>query len=942
MDYKDTLNLPKTDFSMKADLTKKEPEILKFWDKIHLYEKIREKSKGKTKYILHDGPPYANGHVHIGTALNKILKDIVVKYKTMRGYDAPYVPGWDCHGLPVEFQLFKDLGISKNEISQLEFRKKAKDYALHFMEIQREEFKRLGAIGDWEHPYLTLEHNYESKIVGVFGELAKQGFIYKDLKPVYWCATCETALAEAEVEYIEKKAPSIFVKFPVINSGKKFGITEPVSFLIWTTTPWTLVANEAIAIHPDYDYDFVCMNKEIIIVAKERWNRELCSRLGGEINYEIKLSEKGNNLAGISCNHPIYHDKISNTILADFVTLEDGTGCVHIAPGHGEEDYQVGKKTGLPIFSPVDERGRYTNKAPNFLIGKSVVEWGTNTEILNFLEEKGLLCRIFSNITDLTEIITHSYPHCWRCKNPIIFRATEQWFLDIDKNELRRKILDEIKNVKWVPAIGKNRIAAMMEMRPDWCLSRQRYWGVPLPIFYCEKCDEPLMTGESMKAVQELFGREGSDAWFKYEAEDILPKNTKCLKCNENRFRKETDILDVWFDSGVSYEAVVRSHPDLSFPSDLYLEGSDQHRGWFQHSLITAMGTLKKGPFKTVLTHGFVVDGEGRKMSKSLGNVTGPAEVINQGGADILRLWVSSQNYTEDIRISAEILGHLADAYRKIRNTIRFLLGNLYDFKKEAKISCNELEEIDRFMLGRLQRLIGEVTSSYEEFEFYRAFRLLYNFCTVDLSAFYLDVSKDRLYTFKTKSRERLSAQTLILEVAQALTKMLFPLISFTSEESWGYLGAAEESIFLSDWPEVKKEWIDDRLEDRWSRILTLRGSVNRELEIKRKEAVIGNSLESRIEFYTLDDGVFNFLNLNENLWKTVFIVSQVQIKKLAEDDYAKNEFSEVNIEGLGSLKLGVQKSKGKKCSRCWNYSESIGLNTGHPELCERCVKQIM
>ncbi|OIN96615.1 isoleucine--tRNA ligase [Candidatus Desantisbacteria bacterium CG1_02_38_46] len=945
MDYKETLNLPKTNFSMKADLSKKEPEILKFWDEIHLYKKMREKNKGKPKYILHDGPPYANGHVHIGTALNKILKDIVVKYKSMRGYDAPYIPGWDCHGLPVEFQLFKELGISKNEISQLEFRKKAKNYALNFVKIQKEEFKRLGVIGDWEHPYLTMEYNYEMKIIKVFAELVKQGYIYKDLKPVYWCATCETALAEAEVEYNDKQSTSIFVRFPVIDSEKRFGIKEPVSFLIWTTTPWTLVANEAVAIHPEYDYNFVKINGESIIVAKKRWDKELHSKLGGSIEFEILQSEKGKNLAGISCKHPFYKDKVSRTILEEYVTLEEGTGCVHTAPGHGEEDYVAGKKEGLNIFSPVNNKGKYTDEAPDFLRDKSVLNNETTLIILKYLEENELLYPVLLPTFNNSEIITHSYPHCWRCKNPIIFRATEQWFLDVDKQGLRKNILDEIKNVKWVPEIGKNRITAMMEIRPDWCLSRQRYWGVPLPIFYCKECGEVLMTQESIQAVWELFGREGSDAWFIYEPEEILKlKNgdsPRCPKCKKNKFRKETDILDVWFDSGVSYEAVVRSHSDLSFPSDLYLEGSDQHRGWFQHSFISAMGALKKSPFKTVLTHGFVVDGEGRKMSKSLGNVMGPEEVISHGGADILRLWVCSQNYTEDIRISEEILGHLTDAYRKIRNTIRFLLGNLHNFKKEDGISCSELIEIDRFMLSRLQKLIEEVTLSYEKFEYYRSFRLLYNFCTVSLSAFYLDVSKDRLYTFKAKSKERLSVQTIIFEIAQVLIKMLSPFISFTAEESWSYLGVDKESVFLNDWPGAKKEWIDENLEKRWSRILTLREAVNRELEVKRKESVIGNSLEAMIEIYTSDDAAFDFLDSGRNLWGTVFIISQVNIEKLAKDDYEKIELAMVSIEGIGNLKIRVQKAKGKKCIRCWNYSENVGLNAGHPEICERCLRQI-
>lgn len=937
MGYKDTLNLPKTDFSMKADLAKKEPEILKFWDKMNLYGKMREKNKNKPKYILHDGPPYANGHVHIGTALNKILKDIVVKYKAMRGYDTPYIPGWDCHGLPVEFQLFKELGISKHEINQLEFRQKAKDYAFHFMEVQREEFKRLGVVGDWEHPYLTMERNYEAKIIEVFGGLAEQGYIYKDLKPVYWCVTCETALAEAEVEYNDKTSPSIYVKFPVLDNHplSKTNSGKPVSLLIWTTTPWTLPANVAIAFHPDYEYLFIEFDSEAIVVNRERWEKELSKIcIQNKIEFKVIQVKKGKELEGISCEHS-FSERKSRAILADFVTLEDGSGLVHIAPGHGEEDYKISLKYNLPIFSPVNQKGEFTNEAPEFLRGDSVLIIETQDKIIHYLKEKNYLWGEVGKIQ-------HSYPHCWRCKNPIIFRATEQWFMSVDRNNLRQRILDEIKNVKWIPPIGENRITAMMEMRPDWCLSRQRYWGVPLPIFYCEGCNETLITPESIKAVQELFGREGSDAWFKYKAEDILPQNTKCPKCNGSKFRKETDILDVWFDSGVSYEAVVRGNPDLSFPADLYLEGSDQHRGWFQHSLIPAMGTLEKSPFKAVLTHGFVVDGEGKKMSKSLGNVIGPQEVIKQGGADILRLWVSSQDYTEDIRISPEILGHLTDAYRKIRNTIRFLLGNLYDFKKESRISYEELMEVDRFMLSRLHKLIDEVTRSYEKFEYYRVFRLLYNFCTVSLSAFYLDISKDRLYTFKAKSRERLSAQTFIFETATAIIKMLAPILSFTAEESWGYIGAENGCVFLNDWPDVEKEYVDEELQERWSKILMLREAVNRELEVKRKDSIIGNSLEAIVKIYTPDNKIFEFLDANRNLWNMVFIVSQVQSGKLIKNDYAEIKFAEANIEGLGKLKIGVEKAKGKKCSRCWNYSESVGQSAQHPELCERCSNQIM
>jgi len=940
MDYRETLNLPKTDFPMKANLAKKEPEILKFWNEIRLYEKIREKNKGRQKYILHDGPPYANGHVHIGTALNKILKDVVVKYKAMCGYDTPYIPGWDCHGLPVEFQLFKELGISRNEIDQLEFRKKAHDYALHFMNIQREEFKRLGLIGDWEHPYLTMEPAYEAKIIEVFWELVDRGYIYKGLKPVYWCPTCETALAEAEVEYKEKQSPSIFVRFPVIDSEKLFpGIKGPVSFLIWTTTPWTLVANEAIALHPEYIYDFVGMNGEVLIVAKERWNRELHSKLGGGIDFEIVDSREGKSLAGIFCRHPFYPQKASRTILEDFVTLEEGTGCVHTAPGHGEEDYEAGKRNGLQIFSPVDSRGRYTQEAPDFLRGKSVLDISTNQEVVNFLKEKNLIHEIMPNTANYIEFITHSYPHCWRCSTPIVFRATEQWFLGMDRNNLRQRVLEEIKKVNWIPGIGQNRISSMIEVRPDWCISRQRYWGVPLPIFYCEKCGKVLMTRESVGAVKKLFEREGSDAWFKYEAKEILPEDIKC-ECGGTDFRKETDILDVWFDSGVSYEAVVRNTPELSFPSDLYLEGSDQHRGWFQHSMIPSVAILEKSPFKSVLTHGFVVDGEGRKMSKSLGNVINPEEVIQKYGVDILRLWVVSQDYTEDIRISDEILEHLVDAYRKIRNTIRFLLANLYDFKEKDSIPYSSLPEIDRFMLSRLQAIIEEITSLYENFEFHRVFRILYNYCVMDLSAFYLDVLKDRLYTFRADSKERRSAQTVLREILFVIVRSFAPILSFTAQEVWKYMGFQPRSPLLADWVEPRKEYIDKNLESRWEKILEIRQAVYKELETIRREGIIGNSLEAKVEIYTYEDTAFEFLDSYKD-WASVFIVSQARCVKLERKDYNLKNAEEVLIKGIGKIKIEAGHAEGKKCSRCWNYSKTVASDRRYPELCDRCIVQI-
>ncbi|MFH1238633.1 MAG: isoleucine--tRNA ligase, partial [bacterium] len=643
MDYSPTLNLPKTDFPMKANLSKKEPEIQEKWEDHKIYCLLRQTAKGKPKYMLHDGPPYANGRIHLGHALNKILKDIIVKYKTINGYDAPYVPGWDCHGLPIEYQLLKELNLDKNQVNQVEFRQKAAEFARHFIGVQKEEFKRLGVFGDWDNPYITMDPAYEAKIIEVFKKLVKNGYIYKGLKPVHWCADCETALAEAEVEYHDHTSPSVFVKFLVKESSflEGLGLQADIYILIWTTTPWTLLANVAVAFHPNYDYAVVKLdakhNNQLLVMAKEL-AAGIMKKAGIE-KYEILKVFKGKELEGLKCRHP-FLDRESVGILADFVTMEEGSGVVHIAPGHGEEDYFIGLKYKLPVIVPVDNKGKFTKEAGEFA-GQYVFK--ANKNIIEKMRQDGSLL--------LSDDISHTYPYCWRCKNAIVFRATEQWFMSVDKNDLRQKMLKIIKEVKWVPPVGENRIAGMVEVRPDWCLSRQRYWGVPLPIFYCLKCHKPLMTEQSIDKVQQLFLKEGSDAWFIRSAEEILGSDTKCPACGSTKFRKETDILDVWFDSGVSHEAVLKERKELVYPADLYLEGSDQHRGWFQTSLIPAAALDGKAPFKTVLTHGFTVDGEGKKMSKSTGNVISPQQIIAKQGADILRLWVASEDYTEDIRI---------------------------------------------------------------------------------------------------------------------------------------------------------------------------------------------------------------------------------------------------------------------------------------------------
>ena len=803
MEYKDTLNLPKTDFPMKADLPNREPGFLKNWEDKKLHEKIRAKYKGRPKFILHDGPPYANGSIHMGHALNKILKDIVIRYKTMRGFDSPYVPGWDCHGLPVEHQLFKELKMTKYDIDQVEFRKKAHDYAMKYVDIQRGEFKRLGIMGLWDRPYITMSKDYEAGIVRSFGKLVEKGYIYKDLKPVNWCTTCETALAEAEVEYEDKKSPSIYVKFESIHSGL------PGHFIIWTTTPWTLVANVAIAVHPDFDYVLVEMldgefKGENFILAKDLLPRVLEGISVKE--HKVLKTIKGRELEGLDARHP-FIDRNVKVVLAPYVTMEDGTGCVHTAPGHGQDDYHTGKRYKLPIIMPVDARGRFDKTVTEFS-GMKVHE--ANKPIIERLALLGKLVKQGE--------IAHSYPHCWRCKKPIIFRATEQYFVRIDHNGLRAKMLDTISSgVKWIPGTGLSRISAMLKTRPDWCLSRQRYWGVPIIAFYCKGCGSVLLDPETIKYVASLVEKEGAEVWFRKKEGELLPKGAKCAKCGSAEFRKETDILDVWFDSGVSHQVVLKDNKDMSYPCELYLEGSDQHRGWFQAALITGMGLDGEAPYRSVLTHGFVVDGEGKKMSKSLGNVITPEQVMKKYGADILRLWVSSSDYSEDIRLSDEILRRLADAYRKIRNTYKYLLSNLYDFEPAANsVPYDKMLEIDRWILSRLSAVVKAVEGHYETYAFHKAYRDIYGFCVYEVSSVYLDILKDRMYTFRADSRERRAGQTAMFEILSSLLKIMAPVLAMTSDEAWGYLnfGGKPESVHLEKWPDDNyAKWHNESLD---------------------------------------------------------------------------------------------------------------------------------
>ncbi len=928
-DYRNTLNLPQTEFPMKANLVQKESEILNFWKQNNVYHKMQEKDKSRA-YILHDGPPYANGHIHIGHALNKILKDIVVKYKSMNGFYAPYVPGWDCHGLPIEHEVDKKLGSKKAEISILEKRNLCKEYALKFLDIQREEFKRLGAFGDWEAPYLTMSFQYEASIVREFGKFVEKGSVYKGKKPIHWCPSCVTALAEAEVEYTDKESPSIYAKFKMKDPSRfaVHGSGSAVYFVIWTTTPWTLPANMALALHPHFIYRMVkTPDGELII--EQNLIKDCMEKIGYKES-EYTISEgawAGEELEGIICRHP-WIDRDVKTILGEHVTLEQGTGVVHTAPGHGEEDYEMGLKYGLDIYAPVDDRGNFTEDVKD-LAGQNVFK--ANQAIIEKLKNIGALLGDAKNIT-------HSYPHCWRCKRPVIFRATEQWFISMEKNGLRQKALGEIRNARWIPAWGLDRIKGMVENRPDWCISRQRAWGVPIALFHCKDCEQIVGDKAVIDNVVKEVERAGADMWFEKPVKDLLPAGYKCPKCGSSEFTKETDILDVWFDSGVSHAAVMEADKRLSWPADLYLEGSDQHRGWFQSSLLASVGTREKAPYRAVLTHGFVVDGQGKKMSKSVGNVISPQEVANKHGAEILRLWCASADYREDMRISKEILDRLVEAYRKIRNTCRFLLGNIYDFEiKNYEINVKEdLLEIDRLTLSMLQNLIEKLTRAYENFEFHEAFHSIYSFCVTNMSAFYLDVLKDRLYTFKADSRERQAAQFTLYNILISLTKMMAPVLSFTAEEIWRYMpGGKEQSVFLSDFPKVEPEFIDKELEKRWENLLSIRDEINKALEIKRQQKFIGNSLEARISLY-VDDAVYQVLDRYKTFLPTLFIVSSVEVLK---DSLPPEEsYKSPTMSGMAVL---VERAKGKKCGRCWTWSESVGRQEGFPELCQRCCEAL-
>ncbi len=931
MEFKDTLNLPKTDFPMKGNLPNKEPEIIKKWESIDLYKKLREERKGKEKYILHDGPPYANGHIHLGHALNKVLKDILVKYQSMLGKDAPFVPGWDCHGLPIERNVEKELSkkkIRKEDIPKAEFRRLCREYAQKFVDIQREEFKRLGVIGNWENPYLTMKPSYQAQEIRELGRVFKKGIAYRGKKPVYWCIYDKTAEAEAEVEYQNKKDPSIYVAFKLVEPP--FDIEKDTYAVIWTTTPWTLPANLGVMVNPEFDYVFFDTAKGVLIVAKELLEDfKTITGLSGNVIKQVK----GRDLEFLEYYHP-FIDRVSKIYLSEFVELGTGTGLVHMAPGHGQEDYVIGSRYGIEPFAPVNDEGRFTDEVPEWLRGLRVFD--ANPVIIEKLEEVGALLH--------KETVEHSYPHCWRCKNPVIFRATPQWFISMDAilengATLRGEAIKEIERVKWIPHWGENRIKSMVENRPDWCISRQRVWGVPIAVFYCKDCGTIVSDEKIFEHIANLVEnyKYGADIWFEKEAKELLPEGFSCPNCKSENFEKEEDILDVWFDSGVSHASVLKygGWEELRWPADIYLEGSDQHRGWFQSSLLESVASYERAPYDSVLTHGFILDEKGRKMSKSLGNVIAPEKVIKQYGADILRLWVVTEDYTEDIKIGMNIIKSIANDYKKIRNTFRYFLGNLYDFNpQEDKVPYEHLLEIDKWMLSKLQGIIEISHSAYSEHKFHKIYHALKKFMIVDLSAIYLDILKDRLYVYAPKSLERRSAQTVLYELLEALAKIMAPILSFTTDEIWEHARkinpSLKESIHLEEMPVVNTDYINKELEEVYEELLKLRSDIMTALEHARNEGIIKHPYDARV-LLKLSGRIKQLVEARLDWIKYFFTVSQVEL--------VDNVDADVVIKGseVEDAVIGITKAIGEKCPRCWIYDVSVGKN-GQP-VCDRCAQ---
>ena len=910
-DYGKTLNLPKTDFPMRGNLQVNEPEIQKNIFENDLYEKILKKNEGHESFVLHDGPPYANGEIHLGHALNKILKDTIVRYKSLQGYYSPYVPGFDTHGMPTEKKAIEKLGINRDQISVTEFRNTCKKFTMDYKDKQIEGFKRLGVLGDWKNPYITYQPEMEARQIGVFADMYKKGYIYKGLKPVYWCTDCETALAEAEIEYKDVNSHTAYVKFPVEDAKGLFP-KENTYLVIWTTTPWTLPGNMGITIGPDFEYALVNAGKEKYILAKDLVDQVMS--IAQITDYKIENVFEAKQLEGILCNHP-FLPRTSRVVLGSddtiLVELGTGTGLVHTAPGYGKEDYLCGLKNGLEIVVTVDAKGHQTEEAGPFA---GMYYAKSDKEIIKWLDEHGYLL--------VQKDIMHSYPHCWRCKKPVIFRATSQWFASVDG--FRKETLDAVKTVKWYPAWGEERITKMIEDRNDWCISRQRTWGVPIPIFYCKNCEKEYVTEESLKKVQEIVRQNGTNAWYDLSEKELMPENVKCECCGGTEFVKETDIMDVWFDSGSTHESVIaeRNLPE----ANLYLEGSDQYRGWFQSSLLTSVATKGKAPYKEVLTHGYTVDEQGRKMSKSLGNGIEPKEVIQESGADVLRLWVISSDYKSDVSGSKNIIKQVSEVYRKIRNTARYILGNIYEYDVDNPVKYEDLQEIDKWALIKLNHLVRDCTKAYDNYDFHDAYHALNSFCVIDMSSFYLDIIKDRLYTYKKNSIERRSAQTVMYEILSALVRILAPIISFTAEEIWKYMphkkGEDLQSVMLSEYPKENSNYENKELEEKWDKIIKLKEEVAKQLELARADKTIGHSLNAKVVLNASGEKYKELKDLEE-LLTTVFIVSKVEVQPKEIPDNA--------------VEIKIEVAPGKKCERCWMYSETVGQDEEHPEICHRC-----
>ena len=923
-DYGATLNLPKTSFQMKANLPNKEPKFIKMWQEQEIYFKGIDKDK--PSFILHDGPPYANGEIHIGHALNKILKDIILKYKRLRGYNAPYIPGWDTHGLPIELKVTEKLGSKAKEMTPAEIRELCAEYAKKWVGIQREGFVRLGVLGDWENPYLTLKPEYEAKQLEVFGELYENGYIFKGLKPIYWSPVTETALAEAEIEYKNVSSPSIYVKMKANQDLlDRIGMTEETWVVIWTTTPWTLPANVAISLNPDFEYGVYKTEKGNLILGKDLAEQAFSAM---EIeNYELIKEFVGRDIERTTYQHP-FLDRTGLVILGTHVTADAGTGCVHTAPGHGQDDYVVGTRYGLPVISPINHKGVLTEDAGQFA---GLFYAKANKEICAYLEGTGDLLKL--------KMIEHSYPHDWRSKTPVIFRATEQWFVNVEGSDIRERALKALDDVTFIPAWGRNRIGSMLETRPDWCISRQRVWGVPIPVFYNVATGKEIFNRDILNRIIEIVKKEGTIAWVKYSAEELIGEELlEKYNLKGVELRKETNIMDVWFDSGVSHRAVLETRGDLLHrPADLYLEGSDQHRGWFQTSLLTSIGSTHDAPFKNILTHGFVNDGEGKKMSKSVGNTVVPADVIKVYGADILRLWCASVDYREDVKISDNILKQMAEAYRRVRNTARYILGNSNDFNPNTdRVPYEQLMEIDKWALHKLEVLKRKVTENYDKYEFYNLFQDIHYFAGVDMSAFYLDIIKDRLYTEGTNSIERRSAQTVMTEILVTLTKMIAPILSFTAEEIWETLPEVlkdKESVLLTDWYKENDEYLNPEIENKWVEIIKVRREANKSLEKARqgKDRIIGNSLDAKVMLHSTDAEIQKFLVENREKLELALIVSEVEIVENIDETFTKGEEAT-------DLYIKVLHAEGEKCERCWKYSKELGKDPEHPTLCPRCA----